>query len=110
MGDAYVCQASMGMDRDRIDKPPLAPSDGVSHPAQSRAGERHGRYKRRERKAISLVGDAGAQLLAPRNLRRWILSENLHMPGDKPNPEHKAFIEKFVAPMLSPDAVGRSGE
>jgi glyoxylase-like metal-dependent hydrolase (beta-lactamase superfamily II) len=45
-----------------------------------------------------LFVDSGAQLLAHRNVRRWILPENLRMLGDKPNPEHKAFIEKLVAP------------
>jgi cyclase len=45
-----------------------------------------------------LFADAGAQLLAHRNVRRWIFPENIRMLGDKPNPDLKAFIEKFVAP------------
>ena len=48
-----------------------------------------------------LFAEAGAQLLAHRNVRRWIFPENLRMLGDKPNPEHKAFIEKLAAPNVS---------
>jgi cyclase len=48
-----------------------------------------------------LFADAGAQLLAHRNVRRWIFPENIRMLGDKPNPDLKAFIEKFVAPNVS---------
>jgi glyoxylase-like metal-dependent hydrolase (beta-lactamase superfamily II) len=47
-----------------------------------------------------LFAEAGAQLLAHRNVQRWIVPENLRMLGDKPNPEHKAFIEKLVAPTV----------
>jgi glyoxylase-like metal-dependent hydrolase (beta-lactamase superfamily II) len=45
-----------------------------------------------------LFVDAGAQLIAHRNVRRWILPENLRMLGDTPNPELKTFVERFVAP------------
>lgn len=47
-----------------------------------------------------LFADAGARVLAHQNVRRWIHAENLRMLGDKPNPEHKTIVERFVAPTL----------
>lgn len=46
----------------------------------------------------AVFADAGARILAHQNVRRWIYSENLRMLGDRPNPDLKVFIERFVAP------------
>lgn len=45
--------------------------------------------------------DAGAAVVAQRNVRDWIHPENLKLLGDAPKPELKAFIESLVAPTVS---------
>lgn len=48
-----------------------------------------------------VFADIGARILAHRNVRTWIHSENLRMLGDKPKPELKTLIESFVAPTVT---------
>src|SRR5688572_30201990 len=48
-----------------------------------------------------LFADAGARILAHRNVRGWIHSENLRHLGDAPKPEMKTFVEQLVAPTVS---------
>lgn len=47
-----------------------------------------------------LFAAAGARVVAHRNVRRWIHSENLRLLGDKANPDLKTFIERFEAPTM----------
>jgi glyoxylase-like metal-dependent hydrolase (beta-lactamase superfamily II) len=47
-----------------------------------------------------IFSDAGARILAHRNVHRWIYSENLRMLGDKPNPDLITYIKRFVAPTI----------
>lgn len=48
-----------------------------------------------------VFADAGARILAHRNVRTWIHRENLRMLGDNPKPELKTLIESFVAPTVT---------
>jgi hypothetical protein len=48
-----------------------------------------------------IFADAGAHVMAHRNVRRWIHAENLRMLGDSPKPELKTFVEQLFAPTLS---------
>lgn len=48
-----------------------------------------------------LFADAGASVLAHRNVRGWIHSENLRMLGDNAKPELKTFVEQLVAPTVT---------
>ena len=43
-----------------------------------------------------LFARPGAQVVAHRNVRTWIHSENVRMLGDKPNPDLKTLIERFA--------------
>jgi glyoxylase-like metal-dependent hydrolase (beta-lactamase superfamily II) len=45
--------------------------------------------------------EAGAAVVAHRNVRDWIHAENLRLLGDTPKPELKTFIESFVAPTVT---------
>ena len=45
--------------------------------------------------------DAGAHIMAHRNVRRWIHSENMRLLGDNPKPELKTFVERLVPPTVS---------
>jgi glyoxylase-like metal-dependent hydrolase (beta-lactamase superfamily II) len=45
--------------------------------------------------------DTGARILAHRNVRTWIHTENLRMLGDNPKPELTKLIQSFVAPTVS---------
>ena len=49
----------------------------------------------------TLFADTGARILAHRNVRGWIHTENLRMLGDKPNPELTKLIQSFVAPTVT---------
>jgi cyclase len=48
-----------------------------------------------------LFADAGARILAHRNVRGWIHTENLRMLGDSAKPELTKLIQSFVAPTVS---------
>ena len=48
-----------------------------------------------------VFSESGARILAHRNVRGWIHAENLRMLGEKPNPDLRAFVERFVAPTVS---------
>jgi glyoxylase-like metal-dependent hydrolase (beta-lactamase superfamily II) len=50
-----------------------------------------------------VFADAGAKVLAHRNVRGWIHRENLNLLGANITPELKAFIESFVAPTVGYD-------
>jgi glyoxylase-like metal-dependent hydrolase (beta-lactamase superfamily II) len=47
-----------------------------------------------------IFADAGARIMAHRNVRSWIHSENIRLLGDKPSPDLKTFIGRFVAPTM----------
>ena len=49
----------------------------------------------------TLFADAGARILAHRNVRGWIHPENLRLLGDNPKPELTKLIQSFVAPTVS---------
>ena len=49
----------------------------------------------------TLFADAGARVLAHKNVRTWIHSENLRLLGDKPNPNLITFIKRFAAPTVT---------
>ena len=48
-----------------------------------------------------LFADAGARVLAHRNVRTWIQVENIRMLGDKPNPDLVRYIERFASPTIT---------
>ena len=48
-----------------------------------------------------LFADAGARVLAHRNVRTWIHGENIRMLGDTPNPDLISFIKRFAAPTVT---------
>lgn len=48
-----------------------------------------------------VFADTGARILAHRNVRMWIHTENLRMLGDNPKPELTKLIQSFVAPTVS---------
>jgi cyclase len=50
-----------------------------------------------------VFADAGAVVIAQRNVRDWIHPENLRMFGPDPKPEFKAFVEGLVAPTVGYD-------
>lgn len=47
-----------------------------------------------------VFADAGATVIAQRNVRAWIHSENLRLLGDAPKPELKAFVESLLPPTV----------
>jgi glyoxylase-like metal-dependent hydrolase (beta-lactamase superfamily II) len=49
--------------------------------------------------------DAGAIIVAHRNVRAWIRPENLHMFGQVPDPAFKAMMVQRIAQMPLPDLV-----
>lgn len=49
----------------------------------------------------TVFADAGARVLAHRNVRTWIHSENMRLLGDKPNPDLITFIKRFAAPSVT---------
>jgi glyoxylase-like metal-dependent hydrolase (beta-lactamase superfamily II) len=53
--------------------------------------------------ANTVFADAGAIVLAHRNVRRWIHSENLRLMGKDIKPQQKAFIEAFLPPTVTYD-------
>jgi cyclase len=54
----------------------------------------------------AVFAQAGATILAHRNLRGWLRTENLKFFGPNPKPEQKAMVEALVLPdMLYTDAV-----
>ncbi len=54
----------------------------------------------------AVFADAGATILAHRNLRPWLRTENLKFFGATPKPEDKARVESLVLPdMVYTDAV-----
>src|SRR5690348_16485877 len=46
----------------------------------------------------AVFADAGATILAQRNLRGWLRTENLKFFGPNPKPEQKAMVEALVLP------------
>jgi glyoxylase-like metal-dependent hydrolase (beta-lactamase superfamily II) len=46
----------------------------------------------------AVFAQAGATILAQRNLRGWLLTENLKFFGPNPKPEQKAMVEALVLP------------
>jgi cyclase len=48
-----------------------------------------------------VFADTGARILAHRNVRTWIHTENLRLLGDNPKPELKTLIASYVAPTVS---------
>jgi len=48
-----------------------------------------------------VFADSGGRVLAHRNVRTWIHSENVRLLGDKPNPDLKTFIERFARPTVT---------
>jgi cyclase len=48
-----------------------------------------------------VFADAGARVLAHQNVRDWIHTENVRLLGDKPNPEIRTLIERFVPPTVT---------
>ena len=48
-----------------------------------------------------VFADAGARVLAHRNVRDWIHTENVRLLGDKPNPDLKTLIERFAPPTVT---------
>jgi cyclase len=48
-----------------------------------------------------LFADAGAQVLAHRNVRSWIHAENIRLLGDKPNADLITLIKQFAAPTMT---------
>jgi len=53
--------------------------------------------------ANALFADAGAIVLAHRNVRDWIHSENLRMFGDDFRPRYKSFIDALLPPAATYD-------
>lgn len=53
--------------------------------------------------ANAVFADAGAIVLAHRNVRGWLHSENLRMFGKDIRPQQKAFIEALVPPTVTFD-------
>ena len=54
----------------------------------------------------AVFAEAGATILAHRNLRAWERTENYKFFGDNPKPEKRAYVEAFVLPdMTYTDAV-----
>ncbi|MBA3712393.1 MAG: MBL fold metallo-hydrolase [Pyrinomonadaceae bacterium] len=54
----------------------------------------------------AVFAEAGATILAQRNLRGWVRTENYKFFGADPKPEKRAFVEAFVLPdMTYADAV-----
>ncbi|RPI53934.1 MAG: MBL fold metallo-hydrolase [Acidobacteria bacterium] len=53
--------------------------------------------------ANAVFADAGATVLAHRNVRGWIHSENLRLLGDGIKPPQRAYIEAFVPPTVTYD-------
>jgi cyclase len=47
-----------------------------------------------------VFAEAGATVVAQRNVRRWIHPENLRLLGDTPKPELKTFVESLMAPTV----------
>jgi cyclase len=47
-----------------------------------------------------VFADAGATVIAQRNVRNWIHAENLRLLGDTPKPELKTFVESLMAPTV----------
>ena len=47
-----------------------------------------------------VFADAGATVIAQRNVRTWIYAENLRLLGDSPRPELKALIDSLMAPTV----------
>jgi cyclase len=52
--------------------------------------------------------DAGAIIVAHRNVRAWMRAENLHMFGNVPDPAFKARMEQRIAQLPLPDLVTES--
>jgi len=48
-----------------------------------------------------VFADTGARILAHRNVRTWIHTENLRLLGDNPKPELTKLIQSLVAPSVS---------
>lgn len=48
-----------------------------------------------------IFADAGAVILAHRNVRSWLHTENLKFFGPNPKPEQKARVEALVAPQIT---------
>ncbi len=48
----------------------------------------------------SVFAEAGATILAHRNVRGWLRTENLKFFGPTPKPEQKAWVESLVLPNL----------
>jgi glyoxylase-like metal-dependent hydrolase (beta-lactamase superfamily II) len=48
-----------------------------------------------------VFADAGATVIAHRNVHGWIHRENLRMLGPNPKPELKEFVDRLVAPTVS---------
>jgi glyoxylase-like metal-dependent hydrolase (beta-lactamase superfamily II) len=53
--------------------------------------------------ANAVFADAGATVLAHRNVRGWVHSENLRMLGSDIKPQQKTFIEALVPPTVTYD-------
>ena len=51
----------------------------------------------------SVFVDAGAKVVAQRNVRGWMRTETLRLFGDKIKPEQKAFVEALPAPVVTYD-------
>jgi cyclase len=51
-----------------------------------------------------VFADAGAVIVAHRNLRRWINTENLKFFGDKIKPEEKTMVEHLIGPQVAYDS------
>lgn len=47
-----------------------------------------------------VFANAGATVIAQRNVRNWIHSENLRLLGDNPKPELKTLMESLMAPTV----------
>jgi cyclase len=51
-----------------------------------------------------VFADAGAVIVAHRNVRAWINTENLKFFGDKIKPEEKSMVERLLAPQVAYDS------
>ena len=51
----------------------------------------------------SVLRDAGAVIIAHRNVRGWVRTENLHLFGDRITPAMKAMVESLALPDLTTD-------
>jgi cyclase len=49
----------------------------------------------------SVFVDAGAKIVAQRNVRKWMQTETLRLFGDRIKPEQKAFVETLPAPVVT---------